>query len=484
MVTDSWKCKRKRTSLLTKIVMTTCLSFGLLSPTVFAEEKGELVSVFHVYVDGEHIGKVDDQTIVNNIVEEKITNGQEQFDNYDIAIGEDVSVVPEKVFNPTYNNDKVSDILKHELSVHAKAVELDIADETAGYFKDRDTAEAALKAYQAKYIDEEDLEKLTEEHTSAKTSDQPEDKELSVGDSIITDVALSEKVSFSKQKVQPKEVLTVKDGVKLLEKGTLTENTYQVKEGDVLGNIANKYDLTTKELLELNPSLNEDSLLQIDQEVNVTEYKPFVDVIVKEEKKDEKTINHETEIVESDELYKGDEKVKQKGKDGKKVVHYAIEMKNGKVTSKKVIDENVLEEPTKEIIIKGTKVIPSRGSGDLSWPAIGGYVSSHVGMRWGSMHKGMDIARPSNRSILAADNGVVASAGWNSGGYGNKIVINHNNGMQTVYAHLASISVHAGQTVEKGSKIGVMGSTGDSTGTHLHFEVYQNGALQHPADYF
>ncbi len=464
----------------------TCVSFGLLSPTVFAEEKGELESVFHVYVDGEHIGKVDDQTIVNKIVDEKIANGQEQFDNYDIAIGEDVSVVPEKVFNPTYNNEKVSDILKNELSVNAKAIELDIADETAGYFKDQDTAEAALQAYQAKYIDEEDLEKLTEEQkqTILEPSDQTEDMKLSVGDSIITDVALSEKVSFSKQKVQPKEVLTVKDGVKLLEKGTLTENTYQVKEGDVLGNIANKYDLTTEELLELNPSLNEDSLLQIDQKVNVTEYEPFVDVIVKEEKKDEKTINYETEIVESDELYKGDEKVKQKGKDGKKVVHYAIEMKNGEATSKEIIDENVMEEPTKEIIIKGTKVISSRGSGELSWPAIGGYVSSHVGMRWGSMHKGMDIAGPSNRSILAADNGVVVSAGWNSGGYGNKIVINHNNGMQTVYAHLASISVQAGQTVEKGSKIGVMGSTGDSTGIHLHFEVYQNGTLQHPAEYF
>lgn len=99
------------------------------------------------------------------------------------------------------------------------------------------------------------------------------------------------------------------------------------------------------------------------------------------------------------------------------------------------------------------------------------------------MHKGIDIARPANRNILAADNGVVEFAGYDNGGYGNKIIINHNNGMKTVYAHLSSISVSVGQTVEKGKVIGIMGSTGNSTGIHLHFELYKNGALQNPLDY-
>src|SRR5699024_10251340 len=103
--------------------------------------------------------------------------------------------------------------------------------------------------------------------------------------------------------------------------------------------------------------------------------------------------------------------------------------------------------------------------------------------RWGRTHKGIDIARPSNRAILAADHGVVTSAGYNSGGYGNKIVINHNNGMKTIYAHLDSISVKSGQKVEKGMEIGVMGSTGRSTGIHLHFEVYKNGKLKNPMSY-
>ncbi|MGM8365912.1 murein hydrolase activator EnvC family protein [Virgibacillus sp. W0181] len=126
------------------------------------------------------------------------------------------------------------------------------------------------------------------------------------------------------------------------------------------------------------------------------------------------------------------------------------------------------------------------GGGALGWPTQGGYISSHMGTRGGRMHKGMDIARTDRSTsppIFAADGGTVASAG-HSGAYGNKVVINHNNGMKTVYAHLSSINVSAGQSVSRGTKIGIMGRTGRSTGIHLHFEVYVNGALQNPAKYF
>lgn len=125
------------------------------------------------------------------------------------------------------------------------------------------------------------------------------------------------------------------------------------------------------------------------------------------------------------------------------------------------------------------------GGGVLAWPTQGGYISSHMGNRGGRLHKGIDIAR-TNRStsppIFAADSGTVVSAG-SSGAYGNRVVIDHNNGMRTIYAHLSSISVKSGQNVSRGSKIGVMGATGRSTGIHLHFEVYVNGSLQNPMNY-
>lgn len=100
----------------------------------------------------------------------------------------------------------------------------------------------------------------------------------------------------------------------------------------------------------------------------------------------------------------------------------------------------------------------------------------------GEFHRGIDIARPSNYTIKASDNGVVTFTGWD-GTYGNKIVINHNNGYETVYAHLSQIDVTVGQVVAQGSSIGIMGSTGNSTGTHLHFEVHQNGSVVNPLSY-
>ncbi|MCF3944216.1 murein hydrolase activator EnvC family protein [Oceanobacillus alkalisoli] len=120
--------------------------------------------------------------------------------------------------------------------------------------------------------------------------------------------------------------------------------------------------------------------------------------------------------------------------------------------------------------------------GYLAWPAVGGYISSYVGPRWGRMHNGIDIARPSNHNILAAADGVVTKAG-SAGGLGNRVEIEHSGGLKTIYGHLSSINVSVGQQVSTGTVIGIMGSTGNSTGIHLHFEVYKNGALQDPMNY-
>ncbi|MDQ0201001.1 peptidoglycan DD-metalloendopeptidase family protein [Neobacillus ginsengisoli] len=170
--------------------------------------------------------------------------------------------------------------------------------------------------------------------------------------------------------------------------------------------------------------------------------------------------------------------MKQVGQNGSKDVTYHISEQNGTTVMKDAISEQVLVPSINQIIVNGTRAISSRGEGTFAWPTAGGYVSSPMGFRWGKMHKGIDIARPSNPTIKAADNGIVVSAGWDNGGYGNMIVIDHQNGFQTIYGHLASISVRAGQSVEKGSSIGIMGQTGDATGVHLHFEVHKNGGLQ------
>ncbi len=118
--------------------------------------------------------------------------------------------------------------------------------------------------------------------------------------------------------------------------------------------------------------------------------------------------------------------------------------------------------------------MPGFATGKLGWPARGRRTDHY---RPG--HPGIDIAANHGVPIYAADGGVVRSAGWN-GNYGNQVVINHRNGFVTSYSHLSSFGVGAGQLVAKGSVIGYNGSTGYSTGPHLHFEVIRNGYYVDP----
>lgn len=468
-----------KSNFLKKTVITSCLVVGVTVGSAYADTlEDQFPRIYHVYVDGEFVGTVDDQKKVKDFISQQINEAEEShFTDLELTIAEEVSFVPEMVFRPSYNNQEVIQKLESELSFQANAVKLEVDGELVGYLKNESAVEKALRKIKEKYVPENVLEIIEDPAYNLKENQVESDS------SKILDVSIDQKVSVSKEKVDPNELLTVEQAVKMLERGTLTDKVHTIQKGEVLGQIANKYNLSIDEILELNPELDEDSILHIGDKVNVTAHEPYIDVVVVEEKIVEETIDYEVVYEKSDKLYKGETRIKQQGQEGAKKVHYKITEKNGEIVKKEVLDEKVISEPVKKIIVKGTKVAPSRGDGQFRWPTAGGTVTSHLGWRWGSYHKGIDIAGVSNRSIYAADNGVVTFAGWD-GGYGKKIVINHNNGFKTIYAHLSSINVRVGQTVTKGSVIGTMGSTGNSTGVHLHFEIYKNGQLQNPLNYY
>lgn len=126
------------------------------------------------------------------------------------------------------------------------------------------------------------------------------------------------------------------------------------------------------------------------------------------------------------------------------------------------------------------QITPNAGtvvaSGSFVWPA-----SGSISQYFAWYHKGIDIANRASPDILAADAGTVIVAGWpDSYGYGNRVIIDHGNGYRTLYGHLSRIYVVPGQTVSRGSSIGKMGSTGRSTGIHLHFEVIKDSTYLNP----
>lgn len=125
---------------------------------------------------------------------------------------------------------------------------------------------------------------------------------------------------------------------------------------------------------------------------------------------------------------------------------------------------------------------PDAGSvtalGSFVWPA-----SGRITQDYRFYHKAWDIANSGGGAILAADAGTVVAAGWDPSGYGNKTMIDHGNGYATLYAHQSVLQVSVGQRVNRGDVIGQMGSTGRSTGIHLHFEIRQGGVLLNPANF-
>ncbi len=120
------------------------------------------------------------------------------------------------------------------------------------------------------------------------------------------------------------------------------------------------------------------------------------------------------------------------------------------------------------------------GNGTFVWPTANRSIS---GYNFSDIHRAIDIGGTQGDAIVASDGGVVVFAGWSNYGYGYLIVIDHGNGYQTAYAHLSAVAVTCGQSTYQGGYIGAMGSTGNSTGPHLHFELIYNGAKLNPLEF-
>ncbi|MED3763604.1 M23 family metallopeptidase [Ureibacillus sp. FSL K6-8385] len=466
--------QHKYGTLIKAFVATVILSTVTFN-LAFANE-GDIDSVdkiYHVYLEDEYIGSVSDEKKVKEVIKEKEKEASANYPGYEVDADELVTIVPEQVFSYETTDSDTLKTLKKQLEVQTDAYALYVNGEPVLYLKNKEDYEETLKKLKLQYVPEEKLKKFEQ----SKNSEAQQN--LKENDMKIVDVVLSEDVSVKEAKANPANILTPDEAVKFIKTGSLEKQVYIVKKGDVLGKIAKEHGLTTKELLALNPGLSVDSLLQIGQEINVTVEKPLINVKVVYETVKSETIDFEKEIRKDASMFKGEKVIVQKGSPGKKEVSYLVTAVNGQVVNKTVTNEKVLVQPTKHIEKVGTKVISSRGTGKFVWPTSGGYISSGMGSRWGSFHRGIDIARPSNYNIKASDNGVVVFAGWD-GSYGNKIVINHNNGYQTLYGHLSQIKVSVGQVVPQGTVIGIMGSTGNSTGVHLHFEVTKNGSLINP----
>lgn len=203
----------------------------------------------------------------------------------------------------------------------------------------------------------------------------------------------------------------------------------------------------------------------------------------------DKTIPYTTRQEKTNKQVIGWSKVTAQGQNGLKRTTEKTETVNGQVVATEILEDQVITEPVQQVVTVGTAmpyIKPGSTAGVTSsgficpLPSGSFVITAYYGD--GRNHKGIDMGANRGTAIFAAADGVVVTSGW-SGNYGYSVVIDHGNGVQTRYAHASALCVRAGQTVSQGDMIAAVGSTGQSTGNHLHFEVIVNGVRVNPAKY-
>lgn len=289
-------------------------------------------------------------------------------------------------------------------------------------------------------------------------------------------------------------IVTEESIIDIITEKRTTAAYYTVVDGDSPLGISSKLDISMDELERLNPGFTT-NMMYVGDEILITQEEPFLAVTVTRTEVYLENTPYETSYVNDSSRYEGSSVVTQDGVYGTDRVTADVSYINGIETRRKVLDRVTVSDPTTKIVAIGTKphptdlpvsIQPEVELGQMYWPVggpTGGEISEMMygyGGYYG--HDGIDIRAPYGTPIIAAESGVVTHSGW-LGGYGYCIKIKHDNGIETVYGHASYLHVNVGEKVTQGQQIADVGSTGYSTGNHLHFEVRINGFCMNPINY-
>ncbi len=410
---------------------------------------------FEVIVDGENIGLVTDRQMVYDAISE-VRNEVKQY------FGKDKAYEKTPVFvRRLVAEDSLSDInsIKSALLANVDSMvegwAIYIDGKVALGVASPEAADWVFANYKKKYAGAEIAEDMS--------------------------VDFCEEVEVKKEFLHIALLETPEEAIKVLSGNGRKLTTYTVKKGDTLWDIADRYDTTVEHILAMNDDLASGNLRE-GTLVNVEKAVPLLSVRTVQTVSSTEAVPFEVEEIKDNSIYEGRTVVARSGQDGTAKILARVTKVNGVETQKDVIESETITQPVSKIVKVGTKERPpTTGSGTFINPTYG-TLSSRYGARWGRSHQGIDIAGEYNSDIKAADGGIVTYSGWMSG-YGNYVVIDHENGYQTAYGHCASLDVVVGDRVAKGEVIAKMGNTGRSTGTHLHFEVRKNGEYVNPLKY-
>lgn len=413
---------------------------------------------YAVTVDGEQVGVVADQEVVAQAIQ-AVEEAGANILGYDYQVEGDIQYQ----FEVSLRSDlsQQSDIQDYfftqldEVSGELRMYQVSVDGATVGVIKNEEDLNQLLDNMKAKYT--------TENTVSAEFLDTVTVEPVYTADN----------------------VLTVEEMEQALQASSNGSTTYTVVQGDTFNAIAYANDMSVSDLKALNPNVDINRLM-VGDVLNVKELTPVLSVQTVDNITYTESIECPVETREDSSMYKGETKIITQGVEGEAQVNATVTYVNGQETERVINSSVTVREPTTTVKAVGTKEKPKTAStGSYSWP-ITGRITSYFGGRYifgsYSYHSGIDISCSYGAAIKAADGGTVTFAGY-KGSYGYLVIITHDNGTQTYYAHNSSLLVSAGQKVYKGQQIAKAGSTGRSTGTHCHFEVRVRGTSVNPLSY-
>ena len=485
-----------------KVIITIILALVISTVLVFFIPKKETIepkSVYRVYLAGKSIGLIEDKDSLDTYIDNEQQSLKEKYQADKVYAPEDLEIVKDVTYNEDVSTtkeiyDKIKDIEPFTIKGYEITIEgIDTTNEQGEEVKGKDQTIYVLD----KNVFEEAMDRTIRSFVDSDSYDKylnNEQKEIERGDTgtIIENIYIENKVTVKETNIPSDETIyeNSDDLSKYLLFGTLDEQQkYTVQSGDTISDVSFNNKLSNEEFLIANPEFNDvNSLLYEGQKVTISIIKPQFRLIEIDHQVSTQDIPYETETRYDNTQPTTYEETIQEGVVGSQLVTSKVQKVNGQVENA-VIDNSatqVLKEPIKRIIVKGTKQ-PSYGGGTNSslssnskiegywlWPTrTPYYISSPYGYRWGTLHDGTDIAGAGYGSpIYASNNGIVVASTYKYDN-GEYIIINHNNGYYTLYAHLSERYVSVGQEVTIGQTIGAMGQSGYATGPHLHFGLWR-----------
>ncbi len=441
---------------LTKVLKSYMLP--IISVFIFCLVIGTTLSkeyAISVLLDGEKIGTIKNYTVLENadkIITNKLVNTNDQTWQPNTSI-KMVGLKKDSVIDERQLANNILSVSDENI---VEATGLYVDGEFIGAVKDPTKLKAALTALKSPY-----------------ENGNP-NREVS----FIQDVSVFDGIFFADTIVPDDELAT------LVSSEVSGAKYYTVVSGDSPWDIAVKNGITYNTLLSLNPN-NDFSGLWPGDVVTVGASVPFLQVKYVERTTRQVEVGYDTKTEKNNSMSLGTTKVSQKGEKGLNEELVESTYIDGVLQNSKIIQTTVIKEPITEIVQQGTvyngRVITG-GSGKIIWPTGGGHVSRGFAGQYPA-HNGLDIAAPIGTPIFAADTGVVIKAVYTNTGYGIYCIIEHG-GYQTLYGHCSRLYVSAGQQVQKGQTIAAVGSTGNSTGPHLHFEVKKGNYRYNPYSWF